>query len=69
MPLGVVIRHIFFLVAQAVGDGRGDGAPGFIGVFKEGEFGQDDVGAVAAHGVGLARHGDDSAAASHPRGD
>jgi hypothetical protein len=35
-------------------DVRGDGAPGLIRVFNEGEFRQDDVGAATADGVRLA---------------
>ena len=52
----------FHAATQGVGDGGDNGAPGRFRVLEEGEFGQENVGAVAADGVGAARHGDDAAA-------
>ena len=43
-----------------IGNGWVDGAPDGIGIFVEGEFGEDEIGAVAANGGGVGGEGNET---------
>ena len=50
--------ELFRAAAERIGDGGIDGSPDGIGVFVEGEFGEDKVRAVTADGVGIGGQGE-----------
>ena len=54
--------EFFDAAAEWVGDGGINGAPDRVRIFVEGEFGEDEVGAVAADGGWVRGEGDEAGA-------
>ena len=54
--------ELFLAAAEGVGDAGVDGSPDGLGIVVKGEFGEDEVGGVAANGFGLGGEGDETGA-------
>ena len=51
---------LFGAAAKRIGDAGEDGFPNGVGIIMESEFSEDDIGGIAADGLGLRRQSGDT---------